>query len=39
MRLRQPGFHILRVDHLLKAKKEYKNLKKQRIQDIFIKTS
>ena len=25
------------MDHLLKAKKEYKNLKKQEIQDIFIK--
>ena len=27
------------MDHLLKTKKEYKNLKKQEIQDIFIKTN
>ena len=27
------------VDHLHKIKKEYKNLKKQEIQDIFIKTN
>ena len=27
------------VDHLLKTKKEHKNLKKQKIQDIFIKTN
>ena len=27
------------VDHLLKTKNEYKNLKKQEIQDIFIKTN
>ena len=26
-------------DHLLKTKKEYKNLKKQGIHDIFIKTN
>ena len=26
------------VDHLQKTKKEYKNLKKQEIHDIFIKT-
>ena len=30
---------IVLVDHLLKAKKEYKNLKKQEIQDMFIKTN
>ena len=27
------------VDHLQKAKKEYKSLKKQEIHDIFIKTN
>ena len=27
------------VDHLLKTKNEYKNLKKQEIQYIFIKTN
>ena len=27
------------VDHLQQTKKEYKNLKKQEIHDIFIKTS
>ena len=27
------------TDHLLKAKKEYKNLKQQEIHDIFIKTN
>ena len=29
--------HILLVDHLQKTKKEYKNLKKMEIHDIFIK--
>ena len=28
---------IMRADYLLKRKKEYKNFKKQEIQDIFIK--
>ena len=31
--------HIVLVDRLLKTTKEYKNLKKQEIQDIFIKTN
>ena len=35
MHLRQPGF----VDHLQKTRKEFKNLKKQEIHDIFIKTN
>ena len=35
MRLR----HTVVVDHLQKAKKEYKNLKKQEIHDTFIKTN
>ena len=30
---------IVLVDHLQKTKKEYKNLKKQEIHDIFIKTN
>ena len=37
MHLRQPGFIYMLVDHLQKTKHEYKNLKKQEIQDIFIK--
>ena len=37
--LRQPELPTVLVDHLLKTKKEYKNLKKQEIQDIFIKTN
>ena len=32
-----PELHIVLVNHLLKTKKEYKNLEKQDIQDIFIK--
>ena len=40
MHLRQPGFlSIMLMEHLLKTKREYKNLKKQEIQDIFMKTS
>ena len=36
MHLKQPGFtYIVLVDHLLKTKKEFKNLKKQDIQNIF----
>ena len=38
MHSRQPGFTIVLVDHLQKTKKECKNLKKQEIHDIFIKT-
>ena len=38
MHLKQPGFIVL-VDHLLKIKKEFKNLKKQEIQAIFTKMS
>ena len=34
MNLRQPGFTVL-MDHLQKAKKEYKNLTKQEIQDVI----
>ena len=33
------GLHIVLVDRLLKTTKEYKNLKNQEIQDIFIKTN
>ena len=39
MYLRQSGFNIVLVDHLQKTKKEYKNSKKQEIEDIFIKTN
>ena len=35
----RPGFTIYIVYHLLKTKKEYKNFKKQEIQDIFVKTN
>ena len=31
--------HIVLVDNLQKTKKEYKNLKKQEIHDILIKTN
>ena len=31
--------HIVLADHLQKTKKEYRNLKKQDIHDIFIKTN
>ena len=37
MCLKQPGFTIVLVNYLIKTKKEYKNLKKQEIHDIFIK--
>ena len=37
--LRQPGFLYSAEDHLLKTKKEYKNLKEQEIQSISIKTN
>ena len=39
MHLRQPEFNIVVVDHLQKAEKGYKNLKKQEIHNIFIKTN
>ena len=35
--LKQPGFTTVLLDHLLKTKKEFKNLKKQKIQAIFTK--
>ena len=31
--------HIVLADHLQKIKKKYKNLKKQEIQDILVKTN
>ena len=37
MHLYHQGLLIVLVDHSLKTKKEYKDLKKQEIQDIFIK--
>ena len=33
------SFLFLPVDHLLKANKQYKNSKKQEVQDIFLKTN
>ena len=40
MHLRQPRFiDIVLVGHSRKTMKEYKNLKKQEIHDIFIKTN
>ena len=39
MYLRQPGFTCSAYGHLQKTKKESKNLKKQEIHDIFIKTN
>ena len=35
--LKQPDLLIVLVDHLLKTKKEFKNLKKQEIRPIFTK--
>ena len=35
MHLKQPDLLIVLVDHLLKIKKGFKNLKKQEIQNIF----
>ena len=35
----KPAFTYKLVDHLLKTKKEHKNLTKQEIQDTFIKTN
>ena len=37
MHLKQPDLLTVLVDHLLKTKKEFKNLKKQEIQAIFTK--
>ena len=39
MHLRQRELYIVLAEHLLKTKKGYKTLKKQEIQDIFIKTN
>ena len=39
MHLRQSDLLIIVVDHLLKIKKELTKVKKQDIQDIFIKTN
>ena len=39
MHLRQPGFAYSAYGPFTKSKKEYKNLKKQEIHDIFIKTN
>ena len=39
MHLRQPGFTYSACGHLQKKKKEYKNLKKQEIHNIFIRTN
>ena len=37
MHLKQPGFTYSACDHLLKTKKDFKNLKKQEIKTIFTK--
>ena len=37
--LRQTHLHIVFMDHLQKVKKEYKNIKKQEINDISITTN
>ena len=39
MHLRQPGFTYSPCGPFTKKEKEYNNLKKQGIQDIFIKTN
>ena len=39
MHLRQPDLQLVLVDNLLKANKEHKNLKKQKIQYMHIKTN
>ena len=36
MHLKQSGFTVILVNHLVKIKKELKNLKKQEIQSVFI---
>ena len=38
IRLKQPRLPTVLVDHLLKTRKEYKNLKKQEIKDISKRT-
>ena len=37
MHIKQPGLLIVLVDHLLKTKKEFRNLRKREIQTIFSK--
>ena len=37
--LRKSVFKVVVVDHLQKAKEEYKSLKKQELRDIFLKTN
>ena len=39
MHLRQPDLQLVFVDNLLKANKEHRNLKKQKIQYMHIKTN
>ena len=39
MHLSSQDLHIVLVDYLQKTKKESKNLKKQEIHDMFIKTN
>ena len=39
MNLRQPGFTCSTCGHLQETNKEYKNLKKQVIHEIFMKTN
>ena len=37
--LRKSVFKVVVVEHLQKAKEEYKSLKKQELRDIFLKTN
>ena len=37
MHIKQPGLLIVLVDHLLKTKKEFRNLRKREIKTIFSK--
>ena len=37
--LRKSNLNITLADHLLQTNREYKNLKKEEIQDIFTKTN
>ena len=39
MHLKHPGFTYSACRHLLKIKKEFKNLKKQKIRDIFTEVN
>ena len=39
MNLRQQDLHVVLADYLQKTKKEYINLKKQKIQERFTKTN